>query len=83
MMDDPELQQAESARDQLASLNGSAFSGRVQHYYQQWQQQISGRARLLLAQATVENAHRLGREKASAEKPWYKELMTFLTTSEK
>jgi CRISPR type III-B/RAMP module RAMP protein Cmr6 len=80
---DPELQQAESARDQLASLKGGDFAGQVQHYYQQWQRQTSREARLLLARAIIENVHRVGRQKVSAEKAWYKDLVAFLTLSEK
>jgi CRISPR-associated protein Cmr6 len=79
---DPEMQLAEIARDQLASLKGSDFAGQVQRYHQQWQQLTSREARVLLARAIIENVRRVGREKVSAEKAWYTELVSFLTTSE-
>ncbi|HEY1353987.1 MAG TPA: type III-B CRISPR module RAMP protein Cmr6 [Ktedonobacteraceae bacterium] len=80
---DGELQAAERARDQLASLKASEFAGQVQGYYQHWQHLTSEEARALLARAIVENVRRAGREKVSAEKGWYKALLAFLETVEK
>lgn len=73
---DPELKKAEGYKHEVDVLNNVA--GQIHGYYQKWQQLNSKEARLLLAQAIIEKVRQAGREKATAEKAWYKELRAFL-----
>jgi CRISPR-associated protein Cmr6 len=73
---DPELKKAEGYKREVDVLNNVA--GQIHGYYQKWQQLNSKEARLLLAQAIIEKVRQAGREKAIAEKAWYKELRAFL-----
>lgn len=76
---DPEVQQAESYKSRLEALKESDVAGQIHSYYQQWQKLTSQEARTILAQAIVAKVRKAGREKASTEKGWYKELLAFLS----
>ena len=75
---DPEVRKAEGYKHELDALKDVA--GQIYGYYQKWQQFRSEEARMLLAQAIVEKVRKAGREKQTAEKSWYKELLAFLDT---
>lgn len=75
---DPDMQKAESARRSLETLRESDVAGQISTYYQQWQRLTSGEARALLAQAIIDKVRQAKREKQSAEKAWYQELLQFL-----
>ncbi len=75
---DPEVRKAEGYQREIDALRDVA--GQIHGYYQRWQQLTSEEARILLAQAIVEKVRKAGREKATAEKAWYKELQAFLGT---
>lgn len=76
---DPEVIKARDAQSRLEALRESEVAGQINSYYQQWQKLTSQEARTLLAQAIIEKVRKAGREKASAEKSWYKELLASLT----
>ncbi len=73
---DPEVRRAQGYLREIAALTNVA--GQIHGYYQQWQIMKSEEARLLLAKAILEKVRQAGREKASAEKAWYKELLAFI-----
>jgi len=73
---DPEVRKAHGYLREIAALTNVA--GQIHGYYQQWQIMKSEEARLLLAKAILEKVRQAGREKASAEKAWYKELLAFI-----
>ena len=75
---DPDLQKAEDARRSLEVLRDSDVAGQINNYYQQWQRLTSNEARKLLAQAIIDKVRQARREKQSAEKAWYQELLRFL-----
>lgn len=75
---DPELQLAENYKNQVEALNAGSVAGQIESYYRKWQQLTLPAARTLLAQAIVEKVRRSGRERASAGKRWYQELLAFL-----
>ncbi len=77
---DPELKKAEGYKLELDALKDVA--GQIHGYYQKWQKIESEKGRLLLAQAIVEKVRQAGREKATAEKAWYKELRAFLDATQ-
>ncbi|MGH2506629.1 MAG: type III-B CRISPR module RAMP protein Cmr6 [Ktedonobacteraceae bacterium] len=74
-LSDPEMQQAEHHKRQLEALKERDLAGQIHSYYQHWQKLTSQEARMVLAQAIIEKAR-----KADREKPWCKELLTFLST---
>ena len=74
---DPEVRKAEGYQREIDALRDVA--GQIHSYYQKWQQIKSEEARRLLAQAIVEKVRKAGRERATADKPWYKELVAYLT----
>ncbi len=73
---DPEVKKAEGYIRELTAAKDIA--SQVPGYYQHWKRLTSQEARLLLAKAIVEKVRTARREKAVAEKPWYKELLAFL-----
>jgi CRISPR-associated protein (TIGR03986 family) len=75
---DPDMQKAEDAIRGLGKLRESEVAGQIHGYYQRWQQLKSGEARQLLARAIVAKVRQARREKATAEKPWYQELLASL-----
>jgi CRISPR-associated protein Cmr6 len=72
----PEVRKAEGYKHEIEVLRDVA--GQIQGYYQKWAQLTSQEARLLLAKAIIEKVRKAGREKVTAEKAWYKELLGFL-----
>jgi CRISPR-associated protein Cmr6 len=75
---DPEIRKAEAIVNSLDILKAGEVAGQLHSYYQQWQQLTSQQARTILAQAILEKVRKAGREKVSAEKSWYKNLVTFV-----
>lgn len=73
---DPEVRITEGYKREIDALRDVA--GQIHGYYQRWQKLTSHEARLIVARAIVAKVKQAGREKASAEKPWYKELVAFL-----
>lgn len=73
---DPDMKKAEGYIREVESIRDVA--SQIHGYYQKWQQLTSKAARMLLAQAIIEKVRQAGREKASKEKSWYKELLLFL-----
>ena len=78
---DPEMSRVESYVRELEVLKNSDVAGRINGFYQRWQQTQSNEARNMLAKAIIEKVRRAGREKASADKAWYKDLREFLDKS--
>ena len=77
---DPELKQAEGYKIEIDALKDVA--GQINGYYQKWKQLTSPAARLIVANAIVDKVRQAGREKNSAEKAWYKELLAFISATE-
>ncbi len=75
---DPEMNRVQGYIQELQNLRNSDVAGRINGFYQRWQQTQSNEARIALARAIVEKVRQAGREKASADKAWYKELQEFL-----
>lgn len=77
---DLEMKKAEGYKLEVDALKDVA--GQIHGYYQKWQKIESEKGRLLLGQAIIEKVRQAGREKATAEKAWYKELRTFLEATQ-
>ncbi|GAC1634416.1 MAG: hypothetical protein NVS4B7_21120 [Ktedonobacteraceae bacterium] len=75
---DSEMSRVQGYIQELQGLRNSDVAGRINGFYQRWQQTQSDEARIALAKAIIEKVHQAGREKASAEKAWYRELREFL-----
>lgn len=75
---DPELQSARRYKQEIDRMQNKDVANQIQGYYQKWQQIKSNEGRIIVARAIVEKVGQAGREKASAEKAWYKELRAFL-----
>ena len=75
---DPEMSRVEGYIQELQGLRNSDVAGRINGFYQRWQQTQSSEARTMLAKAIIEKVRQAGREKASADKAWYRELREFL-----
>lgn len=73
---DPQARTAEGYKREIDALRDVA--GQIHGYYQRWKQLTSSEAQLIVAKAIVEKVRQAGREKASADRPWYKELVAFL-----
>lgn len=79
----PELQKAQGFVREVTSMPNKDVANQIQAYYQRWQQLQSDEARQILATAIVEKVKQAGREKASVDKKWYKELIEFLGDANK
>lgn len=79
---DLEMQQAEKAKRELETLRESEVAGQISNYHRKWQGLTSLAARELLAKAILEKVRKANREKASAEKAWYQDLVAFLKNRE-
>lgn len=77
----PEMRTAEGYKREIEALRDVA--GGINAYYQRWKQLTSPEARMIVADAIVAKVKQAGREKASAEKSWYKELVAFLNEAGK
>ena len=75
---DPEMARAESLKQNVVALTDANVANQIHNYYQQWKQLTSQELRILLAEAIVERVRKAKREKQSADKEWYKELLAFL-----
>jgi CRISPR type III-B/RAMP module RAMP protein Cmr6 len=73
---DPDMRRAEGYKRELDALKNVA--GEIYGYYQKWQQLTSQEACIIVAQAIVEKVRKAGRERVTAERPWYKDLKAFL-----
>lgn len=73
---DPEIKRAEGYKKEIDALRDVA--GQINGYYQRWKQLTSPEAQLIVATAIVDKVCQAGREKVSAERAWYKELLAFL-----
>ena len=78
---DPEMSRVEGYIQELQGLRNSDVAGRINGFYQRWQQTQSNEARTMLAKAIIEKVRQAGREKASADKAWYRDLRDFLDKS--
>jgi CRISPR-associated protein Cmr6 len=74
---DPEIASAQGYKREIEALKDVA--GQIHGYYQKWKPMASNEARIILARAIIEKVQKAGREKVTAEKPWYKELQAFLS----
>lgn len=72
---DPEIQKVEGFKIEIAAMPINGVASQINAYYQKWQQLTNDEARRTLAQAIIEKVRQAGREKASADKGWYKELL--------
>ncbi len=75
---DPEMKKAEGYKREIEAMKDSNVPNQINSYHQKWQQLKSQEARVLLAEAIIEKVRKAGREKASSEKAWYKELRASL-----
>ncbi len=75
---DPEVKKAEGYIKEINSLPNSQVANQIQGYYPKWQQFKSDEGRVNVARAIVDKVRQAGREKASADKAWYKELLVCL-----
>ena len=75
---DLEMSRVEGYIQELQGLRNSDVAGRINGFYQRWQQTQANEARIALAKAIIEKVHQAGRERASADKAWYKDLREFL-----
>ncbi|MBE3560239.1 MAG: type III-B CRISPR module RAMP protein Cmr6 [Ktedonobacteraceae bacterium] len=80
---DPELKQAQGYIRELEALKSSDVAGQIYSFYQRWQQLKNEEARKALAQAIITTVRQAGREKKTAEKAWYQELLSFLERIQK
>ena len=75
---DPEVQRATALKQELEVMKDSDVAARINNYHQQWQRLKSPEARTILANAIIAKVRKAGRERVSADRPWYKELLAFL-----
>lgn len=74
----PEMKIAERYKDEIERMREQDVAGRIPDYYRKWQQLTSTEARRAVAQAIIAKVRKAGRERTSAEKTWYKELLAFI-----
>ena len=79
---DPDLEKAERYRREIEAMPHREVANQIHGYYQKWQQLKSDEGRKTVAMTIIEKVRQAGREKASAEKPWYRELLTFLNEAD-
>ena len=75
---DPEVRKAEGYRREIEQMPTKDVANQIYSYYQKWQGLASDEARTIVARAITEKIRQAGREKATADKAWYKELQAFL-----
>ncbi len=75
---DPEIGQAERYKLEIERMQGKYVSSQLSGYYPKWLKLTNYEARQIVAAAIVEKVRKAGREKASADKSWYKDLLAFL-----
>jgi CRISPR-associated protein Cmr6 len=76
---DPEQAQAEKLLDRLAQLPINQVANQLNPLFKEWQElQIRTELKQQVAQAIVDKVQAAGRERNSANKAWYKELIACL-----
>jgi len=75
---DPDIQKAESYKKEVERIPPKDVASQINGYYQKWQQISSENGKKILAIAIIDKIRQAGREKASADKRWYQELVAFL-----
>ncbi len=75
---DPEVRKAEGYRREIEQMPTKDVANQIHSYYQKWQGLAPDEARTIVARAITEKIRQAGREKATADKAWYKELQAFL-----
>lgn len=75
---DPELIKAANLKQAIEAMQDASVAGQMNNYYQQWKQLTLPAAQQIVAQAIVAKVRKAGRERASADRPWYKELLEFI-----
>jgi CRISPR-associated protein Cmr6 len=75
---DPEVKRAEAYKHIIEMMKESDVAGQLPGYHRHWQQLSSPEARMLLGKAIIEKVRKARREKQTAEKAWYKELLAFV-----
>jgi CRISPR-associated protein Cmr6 len=75
---DPELQKAKGYRNEIEGMPNASVASQINSYYQNWENLTSREAKKLLARAIVDKVRQAGREKNSAGKAWYQNLLAFL-----
>lgn len=80
---DPEARMAARYKEEIEGMRGQDVAGQISNYHRKWQQLTSEAARVVVAQAIIKKVRETpGREKASAEKGWYRELQAFLSVDQ-
>ena len=75
----PELVRVEDYTRELDTMKAADVAGRINNYYQEWRKLNFHEAKVTLAEVIIQTVRKAGREKASVEKSWYKELQAFLS----
>jgi len=75
---DPELTKAEGYKRDIEAMPLNSVASQMGSYHYKWKSLTLQEARMTVAVAIIEKVRKAGREKASREKPWYKELLEFV-----
>ena len=76
---DPDLSKAEAYKREIERMQVKDVPSQLPSYSQKWANLKSDEAKQIVAQAVIDKVHASGRDKASAEKPWYKAMRDFLS----
>jgi len=78
---DPDQQQVTDLIHRIQSLSHKQVAGELNKFVQEWRQlTVSETLKRQVAQAILDKNRQAGREKKTAEKNWYQELVASLTT---
>jgi CRISPR-associated protein Cmr6 len=75
---DPELAKVERLGREIEAMKTDAVANSINRYYQDWCKLTGTEAKKVLARIIIEKVKKVGREKQSVEKDWYKKLLAFL-----
>lgn len=75
---DPEVRKAEGYIKEIEAMALNSVASQMGNYHYKWKGLTLQEARMTVAVAIIEKVRKAGREKASREKPWYKELLEFV-----
>jgi CRISPR-associated protein Cmr6 len=78
VMSDSDVKKAEGYRKEIEALSEGAVANQIDGYYQKWQKLTSDEGRLQVARAIIDKVHKAKREKKSAGKKWYQDLIAFI-----
>lgn len=78
----PDLKRVDGLKREIEAMRDADVVSQIRGYYEKWRHISPQEARITLAKAIIEKVRKAGREKAIAEKTWYKELQTFLEEAE-